>query len=93
VIQGGKHSPKDKDEMHVGINIYNIVPYIFIRYASPYVLTFIFLLKCKKQAPGTVHCGYYVCYYLHANIEGKYLKSLVEHGANVVSITTLTYQL
>jgi hypothetical protein len=34
-----------------------------------------------------------MCYNLHANTEGKYLKSLVEHGADVVSITTLTYRL
>jgi hypothetical protein len=53
-----------------------------------------FLLKCRKQSPVTVHyCGYYVCYYLHANTKGKYLKSLIEHGADVVSITTLTYRL
>jgi hypothetical protein len=38
-------------------------------------------------------CGYYVCYFLHANTEGKYLKSLVECITNVVSITTLTYRL
>jgi hypothetical protein len=48
---------------------------------------------CKKKAPGIVHCGYYMCYYLHANTEGKYLKSLIERGANVVGITTLTYRL
>jgi hypothetical protein len=47
----------------------------------------------KKQALGTVHYGYYVCYYLHANTEVKYLKSLIEHSADVVSITNLTYQL
>jgi hypothetical protein len=52
-----------------------------------------FLLKCKKQAPSTIHYDYYMCYYLNTNTEGKYLKSLVEHGANVVSITTLTYRL
>jgi hypothetical protein len=34
-----------------------------------------------------------MCYYLHANTDGKYLKSLIEHGADVVSITTLTYRL
>jgi hypothetical protein len=54
---------------------------------------FIFLLKSKKQAPGAIRCSYYVCYYLHANTEGKYLKSLVERDADVVSITTLTYRL
>jgi hypothetical protein len=54
---------------------------------------FIFLLKCKKQATCTIHSGYYVCYYLHANIERKYLKSLIEHGVDVISITTLTYWL
>jgi hypothetical protein len=54
---------------------------------------FIFLLKCKKQASGTVYYGYYVCYYLHANTEGKYIKNLIEHGADVISITALTYRL
>jgi hypothetical protein len=39
------------------------------------------------------HCGYYMCYYLHAHIDGKYLKCLIEHGVDVVSITTLTYLL
>jgi hypothetical protein len=48
---------------------------------------------CKKQTLGTVHCGYYICYHLHANTEGKYLKSLIEHGADVISIATLTYLL
>jgi hypothetical protein len=54
---------------------------------------FIFLLMCKKQAPGIVHCGYYVCYYLHTNTLGKYLKSFIEHGADVVSIKILNYRL
>jgi hypothetical protein len=31
------------------------------------------------QAPGTVHCGYYVCYYLNVNTKGKYLKNLIEN--------------
>jgi hypothetical protein len=35
---------------------------------------FIFLLKCNKQALGTVHCGYYMCYYLNANTKGEVLK-------------------
>jgi hypothetical protein len=30
--------------------------------------------------------------YLHTNTEGKYLKSLIEYGVDVVSITTLTYR-
>jgi hypothetical protein len=30
---------------------------------------------------------------LHTNTERKYLKSLIEHDDDVVSITTLTYQL
>jgi hypothetical protein len=30
---------------------------------------------------------------LRRNTEGKYLKSLIELGADVISITTLTYQL
>jgi hypothetical protein len=34
-----------------------------------------------------------MCYYLYANTEGKYLKSLIEKVADVVSITTLTYWL
>jgi hypothetical protein len=38
----------------------------------------IFLLKCNKQALGTVHCGYYICYDLNTNAKGNYLKSLVE---------------
>jgi hypothetical protein len=54
---------------------------------------FIFLLKYRKQTPGTIHYGYYVCYYLHTNTKGKYLKILVEHGVDVISITTLTYRL
>jgi hypothetical protein len=58
-----------------------------------YTNIFIFLLKYKKQAPGTVHCGYCMCYYSHDNTEGKYLKSLIEHSANVISLTTLTSQL
>jgi hypothetical protein len=42
------------------------------------------------QAPDIVHCGYYVYYYLNANTNGKYLKSLIEKDPDVVSITTLT---
>jgi hypothetical protein len=34
-----------------------------------------------------------MCYYLHINTEGKYLKSLIEDGVDVVSIITSTYQL
>jgi hypothetical protein len=34
-----------------------------------------------------------MCYYLHANTEGKYLKNLIEKHPDVVSITTLTYRL
>jgi hypothetical protein len=48
---------------------------------------------CNKQALGTVHYGYYVCYYSYANTKGKYTKSLVEKDPDVVSITTLTYRL
>jgi hypothetical protein len=54
---------------------------------------FSFLLKCNKQALGTVYCGYYVCYYLHTNTGEKYLKSLIEKDPDVVSIITSTYQL
>jgi hypothetical protein len=40
-----------------------------------------------------MHCDYYVCYYLNSNTKGKYLKSLVKRGVDIISITTLTYQL
>jgi hypothetical protein len=46
-----------------------------------------------QHSPCTIQYGYYVCYYLHANTEGRYLKSLIERGADVVSIITLTYRL
>jgi hypothetical protein len=48
---------------------------------------------CKKQALGTVHSGYYVCYYLHYNTDGKYIQCIIECGVKTVSITTLNYSL
>jgi hypothetical protein len=57
-----------------------------------YTNIFIFLLKCHKKGSSTVHCGYYVCYHLHANTDVKYLKSLIEEDSDL-SITTKTYQL
>jgi hypothetical protein len=41
VSQGEQHSPKHEDEIS-GINIYITIAYIFIKYALPYVLTYLF---------------------------------------------------
>jgi hypothetical protein len=47
VSQGGQHSPKYKDEIHVRyrfllLTYTSLYPNIFIKYALPYVLTYLF---------------------------------------------------
>jgi hypothetical protein len=44
----------------------------------------------KKQAPGTIHCGYYCCGYMLCNTDGKYRKQVLEHGADI-SISNFNY--
>jgi hypothetical protein len=68
--------------------------HIYLIYIAICTNIFIFLLKCNKQAIGTtIHCGYYVCYYLYANTKGKYLKNLIEKDPDVINIITLIYRL
>jgi hypothetical protein len=50
----------------------------------------IFLLKCKKYVPSTVHCDYYCCWYMLYNTDGKYTNEIREHGADV-SISNFIY--
>jgi hypothetical protein len=53
-----------------------------------YTKIVIFLLMCKKQALGTIHCDYYVCRYMLCNTDGKYTKTILEHGVDL-SISNL----
>jgi hypothetical protein len=40
---------------------------------------------------GIIHYGYYVCWYMLCNTDGKYTKQINEHGGNV-SISNLNYR-
>jgi hypothetical protein len=60
------------------------------KYVLLYTKIVIFLLKCKKQASGTIHCGYYYCWYMLCNANGKYTKHVLDYGADV-SISNFNY--
>jgi hypothetical protein len=55
-----------------------------------YTKIVIVLLKCKKQATGTIHCDYYYCWYMLCNTNVKYTNQILEHGADV-SISNFNY--
>jgi hypothetical protein len=42
---------------------------------------------------GNIYYDYYVCHYIHCNIDGKYIKTILELGAKDVRITNLNYSL
>jgi hypothetical protein len=64
----------------------NLTIYLTVNMCSVYI----FLLKFKKQASDTVHCGYYVYWYMLCNTNEKYTKAIIEHGDDV-SISNLNY--
>jgi hypothetical protein len=91
VSRGGAHNPKYKDAMQVHCTFrYEHNNILNHKYVVIHTKIVIFLLKCKKQAPGTIHYDYYYCWYMLCNTNRKKKKQVLEHGADV-SISNLNY--